>query len=360
MTHPLFSIVIPAYNAADTIVPCLRALANQTVPRRRYEIIVVDDGSTDATAEVVQQFIRGEEAANSAPQPVIDPGGSSDPSSLLWGLSKLIRQSHQGAAVARNTGAQKARADIVLFLDADCVPERTWLERMTQALRQRNVAGVSGVVRTRQTGLIPRFIQAEYDARYERIAQRAYIDFVSSGTAGYHRQAFAAVGGFATVLGGAEDVDLSFRLCDAGYRLVFKPGAVVYHSHPESLLAYARRKFIYGYWRARVYERHPQKVPSDSRTPLSQKLQIALVPLIVLSLATSLAWSDCWYASAALAGSFVLTTLPFVIRTLRRDPLVGLIAIPVTLASATAAAAGLMCGILQQRFLGRKLEGERL
>lgn len=351
MTYPLFSIIIPAHNAADTILPCLRALANQTVPRCRYEIIVVDDGSTDGTAEVVQQFIQSQEMARSARQSVADPAGSSGPSSLLWGLSKLIRQSHQGAAVARNTGAQKARADIVLFLDADCVPERTWLERMTQALRQRNVAGVSGVVRTRQTGLIPRFIQAEYDARYKRIAQKPYIDFVSSGTAGYHRQAFAAVGGFATVLGGAEDVDLSFRLCDAGYRLVFKPRAVVYHSHPESLLAYARRKFIYGYWRSRVYQRHPQKVAGDSRTPFSQKLQIGLVPLIVLSLAAGFLWPLAWYLAAALVVVFVLTTLSFIVRTIRRDPLVGLIALPVTLVSAIAAAAGLMCGVLHRQLI---------
>lgn len=307
----------------------------------------MDDGSTDGTAEVVQRFLQGLETAGGSPQPAGALTGASNPCPL--GLITLIRQPRQGAAVARNAGACLAGSDFVLFLDADCVPADDWVERMIQALQQDGVAGVGGVVRSRQQGLIPRFIQAEYDMRYERIARRPYTDFLSSGTAGYRRQVFAAVGGFAAELGGAEDTDLSFRLCEAGYRLVLEPEAVVYHPHPESLLAYVRRKFIYACWRARVYQRHPQKVADDSRTPLSQKLQIGLVPLIVLSLAAGFLWPIAWYLAAALGGSFVLSALPFVLHTLRRDPLVGLLALPLTLVSAAAAAAGLMCGILRPR-----------
>jgi len=272
----------------------------------------------------------------------------------------LICQPHRGAAAARNAGAQAAYGDIVLFLDADCVPERNWVAMMAQALERDGVAGVGGVVRTRQRGLIPRFIQAEYDARYERLARKLYTDFVSTATAGYHRQVFATVGGFATKLGGAEDVDLSFRLSEAGYHLVFEPRAVVYHPHPESLMTYARRKFIYARWRARVYQRHPQKVVGDSRTPLSQKLQIGLVPFIAFSLVAGFVWPITWYLAAALGGGFVLSTWPFVMRTLRKDPLVGLIALPMTLVSAVAAAAGLICGILQRELIMRKTAGQAL
>ncbi|MDH7485530.1 MAG: glycosyltransferase [Anaerolineae bacterium] len=345
MISPSFSIVIPAYNAARTIASCLQALERQSIPRQQYEVIVVDDGSTDGTAEVVQRFIRARDVANRDSPSGTGLTGVSNPRPLS--LITLIRQPRQGAAVARNAGACLAGGDFVLFLDADCVPADDWVERMISALQQDGVAGVGGVVRSPQQGLIPRFIQAEYDMRYERIARRPYTDFVSSGTAGYRRQVFAAVGGFAAELGGAEDTDLSFRLCEAGYRLVLEPEAVVYHLHPESLLAYVRRKFIYAYWRARVYQRHPQKVADDSRTPLSQKLQIGLVPLIALSLAAGLVWPFAWALAAALMGGFVLTAVPFVLRTLRRDPLVGLIALPLTLVSALAAAAGLMCGILR-------------
>lgn len=219
---------------------------------------------------------------------------------------------------------------------------------MVQALQRDGVAGAGGMVRTRQRNLIARFVQAEYDVRYARIARQSTIDFISSATAGYHRRAFTAVGGFSTELGGAEDVDLSFRLSEAGYRLVFEPGAVVYHPHPESLLAYARRKFAYAYWRSRVYRRHPKKVARDSRTPFSQKLQILLVPLIGASLIAGFLWSPAWYLSAALLGGFLLTTLPFAIQVGRRDLPVGLIAPLMILASAVAAAAGLIAGSLRR------------
>jgi len=324
------------------------------VPRSDYEVIVVDDGSTDGTAEVALRILRDQASAHAERSVVKDReqmspgvvGGTS-------GYAVLISPSQQGAGAARNVGARAASGDSILFLDADCTPERDWVEKMTQALQQQGVVGVSGVLKSRQRGLIPRFVQAEYDARYERILRQPSTDFVSSGTAGYDRRSFLDAGGFATEMGGAEDVDLSFRLSEAGHQLVLEPRAVVDHPHPVTLAAYTRRKFIYAFWRARVYERHPRKAVGDSRTPVSQKLQIGLVLLILVTLAMGLRWPVAWLLAAALAVGFLLTTSPFVIQTLRRDLPVGLIAPWVMLLSAATSAIGLMYGVLHRWLTAR-------
>ena len=99
------SVIVPAFNADRTLAGCLTALDVQTLPTNDYEVIVVDDGSTDATASLVASFHR----------------------------ARYIFIPHAGAAAARNRGASVARGDILLFTDADCEPQPDWIERMLGA-----------------------------------------------------------------------------------------------------------------------------------------------------------------------------------------------------------------------------------
>lgn len=328
----MISVVIPAYNAAGTIAGTLHALRCQTMPRHHYEIVVVDDGSSDGTCQVVGQYVRRDES------PTV----------------QLIRQAHQGAAAARNAGAYAAQGDIIVFLDSDCVPAPDWLENLVAPLAWDDVVGGSGYVRTRQRSLLPRFVQLEYDERYERVAQREYIDFISSATAAYQREAFIEAGGFDTAMLGAEDVDLSFRLAGAGRKLVFVPDAVVYHTHPETLQAYVIRKFKYAFWRANVYGRYPRKVADDSRTPHTQKLQILLSPLVGMSILGSVLWRPLRLVAALTSAGFLASSAGFVKRVWRADPLVALVAPFLQLVSAWAAAAGLAAGIANRAVDGRQ------
>lgn len=327
-----YSVVIPAYNAAHAIGATLDALGNQSVDRHRYEVVVVEDGSTDATAELVRRRLALPSDGSRAADRV-----------------RLIPQPHAGAAAARNTGARYARGRVLLFLDADCCPAADWIERMVAPLDQPCVAGVSGQVRTHQQRLVPRFIQFEYDERYERVGRQAELDFVTSATAAYRREVFERVGGFDTDMLGAEDVDLSFRLVEAGYRLAYTPEAVVYHRHPANWWAYVRRKFWYAYWRTTVYVRHPAKVARDSRTPHTQKLQIALAPVIVATGLTGLVWSPALIGTIAAVASFGAVSAHTVLRAWRVDPRLGLITPPMLVSSAVAAAAGLAAGLLKPR-----------
>ena len=333
LRSPSISVVIPAYNASRVLGACLDALERQTVPRESYEIIVVNDGPVETTVETM-----------AARRGVI-----------------LLTQPQSGAAAARNLGAKQAQGEILLFTDADCVPECDWIETMidpftSQATSEsvedgflcQKVMGVCGVVRTRQTGLVPRFIQLEYDYRYRHIAKHTQIDFVNTGTAAYRKHVFVESGGFREDLLGAEDAELSFRLSNAGHKLVFAPQAIVYHSHPESILEYARRKYHYSYWRMRVYQEYPRKAVADSRTPQTQKMQIGLLFLVVATIVGSALWRGLLWLAGGLALLFLLISLPFWWWTIRRDLQPGLLT-PLFLLVATASVgAGVMAGVARQ------------
>ncbi|HEC35334.1 MAG TPA: glycosyltransferase, partial [Anaerolineae bacterium] len=212
----MISVIIPAYNAEETLGGCLAALEAQSLSRDRYEVIVVDDGSTDRTAEVAR----------------------------ACGVH-LIRQANAGPAAARNQGAQAARGEILLFTDADCEAAPDWIEQMLAPFHNAEIAGAKGVYRTRQRELVARFVQLEYERKYARMSRRERIDFVDTYSAAYRREVFLTSGGFDPLFPTAsvEDQEFSFRLARKGYHLVFLPQAAVYHRHNTTIGQYWRRKF---------------------------------------------------------------------------------------------------------------------
>jgi cellulose synthase/poly-beta-1,6-N-acetylglucosamine synthase-like glycosyltransferase len=292
------SVVVPARNAARTIGRCLEGLLEQNAPSDLYQVIVVDDGSTDDTRRVVQEA----------------------------GV-ELIAQPHEGPAAARNRGVVASKGEIVLFTDADCVPAGTWIQEMVRPFDDPEIVGVKGVYRTRQRGIVPRFVQLEYEERYELMARQRWIDFIDTYSAGYRREVFLAEGGFDTRYPNAsvEDQELSFRMAELGHKMIFNPGAAVYHQHPETLTAYFARKFNIGYWKVKVLRRHPGKAMRDSHTPQSLKVQMGLALFLVPFLALVLLKPFFWYLSLLAGALFLVSVVPFSVKALRKDLVVGLV-----------------------------------
>jgi glycosyltransferase involved in cell wall biosynthesis len=152
--RPQVSVVVPAYNAADTLSLCLSALARQDFPAEDYEVVVVDDGSTDATADVARRS----------------------------GV-RVFSQPNAGPAAARNHGAQEARGEFLLFTDADCAPVPGWVRALTAPFADPQVAGAKGAYLTQQRSIVPRFTQVEYEDRYDRMTAVESIDFVDTYSA---------------------------------------------------------------------------------------------------------------------------------------------------------------------------------
>lgn len=332
MLDLLCSVIVPVYNGSATIERCLEALAKQTIHSTRYEIIIVDDGSKDDTADKIKAW------------------GRQHPQSVV----RLIQQPNAGPAAARNHGAQVAHAPLLLFTDADCAPTVNWVATMLTAFDDPTVMGAKGAYLTEQAALVPRFVQAEYEDRYDRMRGQPQIDFIDTYSAGYRRAIFLENGGFDPIFTTAsvEDQEFSFRLAQKGYRLVFAPEAQVVHFHDHDIGDYARRKYYIGYWKALLARWHPERMVQDSHTPQVLKVQIVLLaaglgllPLAVASIFWPLlTW--IWPLIGLVVVAFLATTVPFMRKLAQKSPGLALIAPGMLLVRAAALGSGFLFGAI--------------
>jgi glycosyltransferase involved in cell wall biosynthesis len=286
-----YSVIVPVYNGSATIEACLNALAHQSISPDSYEIIIVDDGSTDNTSQVVTAW------SNRHPHL----------------RCQQLRQSNTGPAAARNRGAQIAQGWLLLFTDADCQPCTTWIETFAKIFAaDATISAAMGAYTSEQKTAAARFAQLEFEERYVGMATRATIDLVATYSAAFRRDVFLKETGFDPSFPKAnnEDVEFSFRLSRQGYRMVFVPAATVSHPHVPTWWGYARTKFGRAFWRTVVYKRYPAKAVKDSYTPQLLKLQIILAPLCLLGLLWMVGQRTA--TGLLLCVPFLLTTLPMV------------------------------------------------
>jgi cellulose synthase/poly-beta-1,6-N-acetylglucosamine synthase-like glycosyltransferase len=311
------SVIIPTFNRSARIGYCLEALRRQK-GAAAFEVIVVDDGSTDATLAVLRGF------------PEV----------------RVISQSNAGPAVARNRGVQAATGEIVVFTDDDCEPFPDWLAEMLKPFDDPKVVGAKGVYRTRQSELIARFVQIEYQDRYCLMKRQAQIDFIDTYSAAFRRDRFIESGGYDTSFPVAcsEDSDLSYRMAARGWKMVFVPTAIVWHQHPATLASYLRRKVKFAFWRMSAVRNNPTKAVRDSHTPQLMKLQMLLLPMLTICVLSAVAGLTSMFPAIVVAITFMLSTLPFSWRALREDLAVGAMSPPILAMRACAQFCGAIAG----------------
>jgi glycosyltransferase involved in cell wall biosynthesis len=320
MGRPEISVVVPAFQAASTIEGCVRALSHQTIPREQYEIIVVDDASTDDTAR----------RATGA------------------GARVVRLQRNLGPSAARNAGIAIARGDAVVFTDADCEPTPQFLARLTLPLRDPSIGGSKGVYLSKQRGLVARFVQQEYEHRYRHTARQSSVDFVDTYACCFRRSDVIRLGGFDTRLRVCEDQDMSFRLTAAGVDIQFAPNARTYHLHCESGLEYVRKKFRIARCKVPVLRRYPSKVVRDSHTPQSLKVEIVAAYLLTLTAGAHTLLHLRTRTSLpllAFGGVYIGLIAPFTAGCARQDVAVALLAPAILFGRDLALGAGLVVGL---------------
>lgn len=234
------SIIIPTYNEANIIGSQLTALQNQDYDGP-WEVIVVDNRSTDHLHAVVAEFQR-----------------------QMTQLSIVEANEHQGRAYAVNTGVSAARGDALLFCDADDIVAPGWLAAMARALHEHPVvAGALDVITLNG--------DAPWRPPPRTGTTAAILNFLphaSGCNSGVWREAFDTVGGFTYECEQAQDVDFSWRLQLKGYQIYDVPDAVVYYRYRRArkrawwqLFKYARAHV----WLYRRYASHGMPRPSGAR-----------------------------------------------------------------------------------------------
>ncbi len=255
------SVIIPMYNAEKTIIQTLEGLESQT--RRDFEVIVVDDGSTDTSIGLVGEF------DNRTRLPI-----------------KLIRQENSGPAKARNVGVEHSSGRIIFFLDSDCIPAPNCIEAMVSPLNGTVIGCNCGYRVKNEDSIIARYIDYEIAKRHQRIVDKS-IDAFGAYAASFIKDIFTKVGGFSTeyAAANAEDFDLGFNIRRMGYDLIFTGETFVYHYHPGSLTAYLRQQYTRGYWRVKMYLRNRDTIiKGDSYTGHEAQVQAVLSSLALVSL----------------------------------------------------------------------------
>jgi len=225
---PKASVIVPAYNAAATLGDCLASLRTLNYPN--HETIVVDDGSTDSTAQIAEQA-----------------------------GARTIRLEHCGLAAARNAGVEAASGEIVAFIDADACADRDWLYHLVETITRRDVAAASGPNFAPAPGSSRAAAMAsapglprEVRARDADLAQLCGCNMALS------KAALTKIGGFDPAFTtAADDVDLSWRLTASGETLAHAPGAVVIHERRATLGAYLAQQRGYGKGEGLLAKRYP-------------------------------------------------------------------------------------------------------
>lgn len=239
-SRPDVSVVVPAYQAEATLGECLRGLAQQSIARERYEIVVVDDGSTDRTAAVAWK----------------EPG------------VRVERRSNGGPAAARNQGWRAANGEWIAFIDADCVPSRGWLAALLDAVRRAErdgrpaLGGAGKTVGLQSSSEAARFADLIGSLDAERYLAHPRWPFAPSCNLLYRRAAIAACDGFDERFRTYEACDLHTRLRERdGGAFVYVPRAVVFHRHRPSWRAYWKQQLAYGFGYAQFARRRTTEIP---------------------------------------------------------------------------------------------------
>jgi cellulose synthase/poly-beta-1,6-N-acetylglucosamine synthase-like glycosyltransferase len=230
MTHPKVSIIIPAYNEEKTIEVCIQSLLGLTYPKNRYEILIVDNNSTDDTPQIIQKY------------------------EVLY-----LREKNQSPAAARNLGIKKAKGEIIAFIDADCVADKNWLINLIKGFNTNTkIAGVGGKIRVfRPSNMIEKFGNLHlYNQNKFVKGTEGQLPFLASGNCAYKTGILKKVGLFDTSFITSEDNDLGWRVHFLGYQLAYAPKAIVYHQMPKTLFLVLKRQFIYGRDNARLIDKH--------------------------------------------------------------------------------------------------------
>ena len=228
---PRVSVVVCAYNAERTMEECLESLTALRYPN--FEVIVVDDGSTDSTRAIAERY----------PQ------------------FRLISHENRGLAVARNEGIHAASGEIVAFTDSDCAVDPDWLTFLVHRLLSENFAAVGGPnLPPPEDHWIPEVVARSPGGPTHVLLTDFEAEHIPGCNMAFWRDKLFEVGLFDPIYRAAgDDVDICWSLQNAGYKIGFAASALVWHRRRATIAAYLGQQRGYGHAESLLYFKHPYR-----------------------------------------------------------------------------------------------------
>jgi GT2 family glycosyltransferase len=266
MTHqndtsfPFVSVLVVTFNRGKVMQQCLQSLSRQTYPRDRYEIIVIDDASTDDTAYLAE----------------------------TEGARVISHPANKGIPSARNTGMQAATGDIIAYIDDDAIADPQWLEHLIQPFHRADVIGSGGQTFAYKTETLAEkylaavgygnpaplafgqsknplwrfwvYVKNMFMPVY-RVREPVEVQAVFGLNCAFRTAALHEIGGFDETLMADEDSEISTRLRQHGAHIIFIPDAIIYHRHRESLAYLIRQTYRRAQYTVYYYAKERKTLP---------------------------------------------------------------------------------------------------
>jgi glycosyltransferase involved in cell wall biosynthesis len=286
---PFVSIVIPVKNGAGTLELCLRSIKRSYY--KNYEVIVVDDHSTDNTVDIAKRFQ----------------------------CAVVQAEGGKGANAARNLGAQQARGDVLMFLDADIVINRETILGIVETLEEEYIDAVVGIytAKHRHETFVSQY--KNLWVRYSYIKSPAAIDWLFGAISGIKRPAFEKLGGFNTELlarHGHDDIELGKRFSRANLNIILNMDIEVEHLKHYTLSSFIRNEFHRSVGFAQLAARFGETSKSIATGfvnvyPTFIVSTVYSIAMLAIILATALGYITGWYIAGAATGLYLLMNIRF-------------------------------------------------
>jgi len=222
------SVVVPVYNSESTVAACIHSLLKLHFPREQLELIFVDNGSTDRTSTILASYREH---------------------------ITVLFERKRGAAAARNAGLRHASGAIIAFVDADCVADPNWLHNVSLPLDDPQVGIVGGKILAQGP---PNKIEAFGESIHDHNLSINTWKPPHAMTANWSSRlaVLKSVGLFDETFLRGQDSDLSYRIVQAGYQLMYQDNAVVYHKNQRTASGLFLEGYTHGFSSVHLHKKH--------------------------------------------------------------------------------------------------------
>jgi len=237
---PFVSIIVPVRNGKREIRDCIVSLLRVDYPVERREILVVDNDSTDGTAQIIQSY------------PV-----------------QYLREARRGPSCARNRGIEESLGEILAFTDADCVVSTGWLRELVKGFEDNEVWGVAGEIFSYPPKTPAQRYLAVRKSRWQKPAVHSqWWPFAVTANVAFRKETFRNIGLFDPLFITAEDKDFGRRFLEAGLKLQYSPKSIVLHRHRTTAWGFFKQHVGWGYGGALLHKKY--QIPWGLRSELGK------------------------------------------------------------------------------------------